>query len=982
MVNDGIGNGNFTTLKPFAFWTQHVLPLVYGDEISYMETLGKMRDILNELIKNNNNLPEYIQRMIEEYISSGAIEEVIDKILSNLILNVKYPPAGVPKAKGDGTTNDHDSIQGCIDYAAGLGGGVVYLPAGKYLTSSLVLKPGVTLLGFGRYATSLILAGGATTHLITGTVSDAGLLNLTLDAKMSSQVNRVDAVELIGNHIDIMGCLVRDCYTSINIQKNGTAINICDVICEVASDACLRIGGTDNGLLVDGLEMTGLSTNLGVAYIVTDSNGDIYRNINIHGTGALGIDVAGSQNYFDGKISGVTKDYEDLGENNTFNLFGKSKVEKYTGSVSLNGGNVTVSSTNTLELISDELILRSIKPIAISVSTGEALKSLTLKIGKVYVTGGRLTVGDGGEGIYLITSSLPENVISDGGMCIPVINGYAVLLAKTVNTRQYGIMDNVDCFTQLNAFLNAASYGRNLNIIKGNYYVNGTAENTSFISLPADSIIDFNYSVLTLDGYAFITNYKPNGVYPGYTGPSNIVLKNATIITGENNMLFSHIRIGHASNVIVENITSKNIPASHALEFAGCKECKAINCLYTEERYTATEDYTLVQVEHTGEANAPLMQPYDNTACKNITIENCIFDGENGSISACIETHAVNTIPITHTGIRIIGNTFSNCNLDVLEIVNCDDIVIENNIVKDCKYRFVAPPSTMAGTDYMIHGGLIRGNIIDGGGRTDLAFAEPCFKLNDLCESIEISGNLIKNYNQGAVIFYGGKNFTFNSNIMTDICRAVKTAQPSRTISPIEIRSAVVNIVVCDNYIDLSENTGVECPIDTDGQKFITQLIRNNNIVGNAVLSEARASLTQSNNTMRLIDKDCVFGPQTLTVNLYRLQTIIIRYGLYVDGAKTPVTSMLINQFNTDDSIVIKSSNVIGTKLYVSEMQITGVNTSTFVIASNKTNVIDLSASPAGITEITASTDTLTEGCLFISGVDGVNGFNMYSYPN
>lgn len=348
MVNDGIGNGNFTTLKPFAFWTQHVLPLVYGDEISYMETLGKMRDILNELIKNNNNLPEYIQRMIEEYISSGAIEEVIDKILSNFILNVKYPPTGVPKAKGDGTTNDHDSIQGCIDYAAGLGGGVVYLPAGKYLTSSLVLKPGVTLLGFGRYATSLILDGGATTHLITGTVSDAGLLNLTLNAKMSSQVNRVDAVELVGNHIDIKNCIVKDCYTSINVQKTGSAINICDVICEVASDACLRIGGADGGLMVDGLEMTGLSTNLGVAYIVTDSNGDIYRNINIHGTGALGIDVGGSQNYFDGKISGVAKDYEDLGSGNTFELFGKSSVKNYTNAYTVNAKDVVLNPTNPL----------------------------------------------------------------------------------------------------------------------------------------------------------------------------------------------------------------------------------------------------------------------------------------------------------------------------------------------------------------------------------------------------------------------------------------------------------------------------------------------------------------------------------------------------------------------------------------------------------------------------------------------------------
>lgn len=377
MVNDGIGNGNFTTLKPFAFWTQHVLPLVYGDEISYMETLGKMRDILNELIKNNNNLPEYIQRMIEEYISSGAIEEVIDKIISNFILNVKYPPTGVPKAKGDGTTNDHDSIQGCIDYASENGGGIVYLPAGKYLTSPLVLKSGVTLLGFGRYAVSLVLDGGATSNLINGTVNDAGLINLTMNAKMSSQVNRVNGVDLVGNHIDIRNCIVKDCYTAINLQKTGSAI-ICDVICEIASEACLRVNGTNGGLLVDGLNMTGLSTNLGTAYIVTDSNDDIYRNINIHGSGAIGVDVSGSGNYFDGNITGVTKDYDDIRGDNTFNLFGKTRVENLTGEVNVSangfsqtavngivrqGANISDNSVNTHTINGKDVVLNPTNPV-------------------------------------------------------------------------------------------------------------------------------------------------------------------------------------------------------------------------------------------------------------------------------------------------------------------------------------------------------------------------------------------------------------------------------------------------------------------------------------------------------------------------------------------------------------------------------------------------------------------------------------------
>lgn len=510
MVNDGIGNGNFTTLKPFAFWTQHVLPLVYGDEISYMETLGKMRDILNELIKNNNNLPTYIQQMIEEYISSGAIESVIDKILSNFILNVKYPPTGIPKAKGDGTTNDHDSIQGCIDYAAANGGGIVYLPAGKYLTSPLVLKSGVTLLGFGRYAVSLVLAGGATTHLITGTVSDAGILNMTLDAKMSSQVNRVDAIELIGNHIDIRGCLVRDCYTSINVQKDGTAVNICDVICEVASDACLRIGGTNGGLLVDGLDMTGLSTNLGTAYIVTDSNGDIYRNINIHGTGAIGIDVTGSQNYFDGKISGVTKDYDDISGDNTFNLFGKTRVENLTGEVNVSanefsqtavngivrqGANIEDNATNAYTVNANDVVLNPTNPLTYKTPTDldRNFKSIKMKdssnitydvlvyktpitgynifdtladavtsnlpVGTAFQTLGYLAKNDGGGLQYIVTSG---GVIDGGSIVSYGVNTATAIMPDGVYPEYFGVSPTNA--TQWNNYLNY------VNTTEGKYF--------------------------------------------------------------------------------------------------------------------------------------------------------------------------------------------------------------------------------------------------------------------------------------------------------------------------------------------------------------------------------------------------------------------------------------------------------------------------------------------------------------------------------
>lgn len=297
-----------------------------------------------------DGLDEYIEQKIKEGLDALGLEQIVIDILSKYAyaINVKTPPNGLLPASGNGTTNDYATIQGCIDYASSIGGGVVFFPYGKYLTNSLSMRSNVSILGFDQYSTELILSGGANKPLLSGTIDNVSVSGLTLNAKQSSQVNNIDAIELLGHHINLENVIAEDCYTSINIEKNGTSIVIKNVICNIASDACLKVGGTDGGLLVDGLEMTGLSTNLGVAYIVSDSNDDVYKNINIHGSGAVGIDVAGSRNYFDGKISGVAKDYKDIGGDNTFELFGKSSVKNYTNAYTVNAKDVVLNPTNPL----------------------------------------------------------------------------------------------------------------------------------------------------------------------------------------------------------------------------------------------------------------------------------------------------------------------------------------------------------------------------------------------------------------------------------------------------------------------------------------------------------------------------------------------------------------------------------------------------------------------------------------------------------
>lgn len=79
------------TLKPFRFWCQKVLPLVYDDSLSYYELLCKVVDHLNETIEQTNDLTENVneltqafnnlQTYVENYFNSVDWQSLVDNKL-------------------------------------------------------------------------------------------------------------------------------------------------------------------------------------------------------------------------------------------------------------------------------------------------------------------------------------------------------------------------------------------------------------------------------------------------------------------------------------------------------------------------------------------------------------------------------------------------------------------------------------------------------------------------------------------------------------------------------------------------------------------------------------------------------------------------------------------------------------------------------------------------------------------------------------
>lgn len=73
-------------VKPTKAFCQKVLPLVYDESLSYMEMVCKVTSKLNEIIENNNNLPNYLQNQVKNeinnLINSGYFENIVENIAS------------------------------------------------------------------------------------------------------------------------------------------------------------------------------------------------------------------------------------------------------------------------------------------------------------------------------------------------------------------------------------------------------------------------------------------------------------------------------------------------------------------------------------------------------------------------------------------------------------------------------------------------------------------------------------------------------------------------------------------------------------------------------------------------------------------------------------------------------------------------------------------------------------------------------------
>lgn len=336
----------FTDVETLRYWTLKVLPLVYDDSLSYMEVQGKIVKKLNELIKNNNELPKYIRELIKTYISSGEINNIIAEILSDYMLSVKNPPENLKPAVGDGSADDTEAIQGCLDYAKAHNGMCVYFPSGAYLTGTLTLPENsdVTMFGQGRYVTRLVLRGGVTEPMLKGNVKTLTLTGLTFDGNGDIQVNNVDLIECTGVNISISQCILTDGFTLAKLTSSNN-IQISHTVFDHAIENALTISGTGDSNCSN-VTFNSISTLVGKEFIKLNSdNNVIICSVTSDATKLLTIN--GNNNYVE--INGVRNytTYVDNGKNNVVKI-ARSVYKGTVKQVNVTGDVANISYTNSV----------------------------------------------------------------------------------------------------------------------------------------------------------------------------------------------------------------------------------------------------------------------------------------------------------------------------------------------------------------------------------------------------------------------------------------------------------------------------------------------------------------------------------------------------------------------------------------------------------------------------------------------------------
>ena len=272
-------------------------------------------------------------------------------------------------------------------------------------------------------------------------------------------------------------------------------------------------------------------------------------------------------------------------------------------------------------------------------------------------------------------------------LCIFLSYGFTICTVCVIDDRgevQKSYYSSSDITTALSRALDyTKNYASKYNpltvkISRGNYNVKNTIFLTSFTT------IDLNGALIKNANFNRGNIFKSpeDKAYPKYSSLSQCIIKNGTLDGNFNRNKSCILRLCHAKNIKIQNVTFLNNYYSHHAELAACQNVTFLKCTFNGQYSNLNVNSSeAIQIDILDKVHFYGFTSYDNTMNDSITVENCIFK----NVYRGVGTHNYFK-NLYQTNIKITGCTFENITDCAISAVNYKNIEFSDNKFLNCKY--------------------------------------------------------------------------------------------------------------------------------------------------------------------------------------------------------------------------------------------------------------------------------------------------------
>ena len=273
-------------------------------------------------------LPNYIKEQIEQYLSDANLAEIVQNVLQEygFIINVKAPGNNLTPAVGDGRTDDTAAIQAMIAYGSTHGMPLLF-PAGTYRVSGLNVNVDTVFMG----STSTLMLMNVSSAPLISVSAKFECFGMTLNGNIGGQTTPQNVINCTSGRFMINHCHISSGLSGITGNVTGDCRLVNSEISNF-SEYGLYLGGSGR-IVSTGVDIPNVASGGALRFIrldVSNSYIDAWESV---AEIAVGVEITGNNNYVSVNFPNVETPVNDGGQNNNWEVVGKSEKRYFNGNV-------------------------------------------------------------------------------------------------------------------------------------------------------------------------------------------------------------------------------------------------------------------------------------------------------------------------------------------------------------------------------------------------------------------------------------------------------------------------------------------------------------------------------------------------------------------------------------------------------------------------------------------------------------------------